>query len=110
MILTSIITLWVLWSVWRLYLSRSEFFVFDWDGVHHADFGFAVLAQGLLIPGWFGIFEIAFGIILIIDDSIGHWRAAHGKPETFVLEPVLNWLLKIFGSSFGKLWGWINKK
>ena len=102
---------WLLWPLWRVYLTMSPSYKFGWDYTNHGDVGWPMLALGLALSFHLvGRLMVVFGIILVVDDTIGHWKAARGGKEEFVLEPILNWLLKIFGSSFIKLWRWVNGK
>ncbi len=82
-----------LWGLVRLYATKSRNFKFDWHGVHHLDGGFGILIVGVMAGS---LWTLLLGVLFIIDDLIGHWRSARGKPEKFILEWVSDWALKYF--------------
>ena len=93
MIYMSYIALWLLWPIWRTLLTRSPHFNFSYDGVHHGDAGFGVLAHGLAVDNWY---EIIIGLLAVVDDTIGHWRSAHGGKEAWIIEAAFMPLYRVF--------------
>ena len=89
----------ILWFLWRIYLTKDvKHFVFQFDGIHHGDAGWALVAHGLAVNN---VIEVALGVFAVIDDSVGHWRAAHGKSEKWIIEWMFDWLYII-------IWKWIH--
>lgn len=95
------IVFWVLsligWFVFRVVMTKTLGASFD--GVHHSDAGWG----GFIVPStvmWFisstaAIVMFGIGVVVVIDDVVGHWRAKHGKPEVAPLESVFTGMMKL---------------
>ena len=89
------VTLFIVWFLCRIYLHKSKYFYFSFHTTHHFDLPVALLWLPALLPHILIIFIIAGGIVMI-DDVIGHYKAAHGGKETFILEPMLSFIFNKF--------------
>jgi hypothetical protein len=108
--LNTLASLTVFWLAIRLYMKNSKCFTgrftlngeeeivrFDFDMTHHYDLGFVLASWGVLVkvphPA-LSLVWVLVGLFTMLDDVIGHYRAAHGKPESWVLEPIFMPILK----------------
>ncbi len=89
---------WIGWFAYRLCLEHFSWFDYSFDEVHHSDFGWALMVQGVSIGSFW---EILIGSIFITDDAIGHWRKARGKSEEWILE-------SIFRPVYDRIWRYFN--
>jgi len=79
----------IIWFDFRIILAKSDDFSFDFHKTHHYDLGFIIVILSMHYT--LGILG-GVGIIIMLDDIIGHAR----KNEEFVLEPLFRLLLNPF--------------
>lgn len=77
-----------------------RYFNFDFDAIHHFDAGASIICSGVALG--FNPWFIVIGGCVVADDILGHWRAAHGKPEAGPLENLVEPIIVWF-------WAYLNK-
>ena len=91
-----------LWCMWRIKLHSDKEFKFNFNEIHHGDFGWSILWVISIIMvlstdhNILCYIESGIGLLLVIDDSVGHYKSAHGKEEKWILEYIFGGIIKKF--------------
>lgn len=90
----------------RWFLGSTKFSNFDFDYIHHFDGGFFLILYGTsalcLNYTTFGFLFLLLGVLMVIDDIIGHIRAAKGYTEEWILEKIFRFVIKMFWKTLRK--------